>query len=195
MDAEVVRIKRTFKCRSTTFITALRTILSSRETDCTVLTFGPSSTVISRYPPSLNRPLLIRCLILSTAFGTSASILRPAKLRFRLLLRNTVFMASSILESSTISSIILSSLHMIIKLAFNSPGRASSKKNSYQTPLPCALFFPFPAVNGCCWRGSFLLAPRRGHVPTVVRQSLRLMRFFFILIVCKPNADVRIRVR
>ena len=46
-----------------------------------------------------------------------------------------------------------------------------------------------------CWRGSFLLAPRRGHVPTVVRQSLRLMRFFFILIVCKPNADVRIRVR
>ena len=132
---------------------------------------------------------------LSTAFGTSASIRRPAKLRFRFLLRNTVFMASSILESSTISSIILSSLHMIIKSAFNSPGRASSKKSSYQTPLPCALFFPFPTVNGCCWRGSFLLAPRRGHVPTVVRQSLRLMRFFFILIVCKANTDVRVRVR
>ena len=134
---------RTFKCRSTTFITALRTILSSRETDCTVLTFGPSSTVISRYPPSLNRPLLIRCLILSTAFGTSASILRPAKLRFRLLLRNTVFMASSILESSTISSIILSSLHMIIKLAFNSPGRASSKKIPTKPHCPALYFSPF----------------------------------------------------
>ena len=135
--------KTYFKCRSTTFITALRTILSSRETDCTVLTFGPSSTVISRYPPSLNRPLLIRCLILSTAFGTSASILRPAKLRFRLLLRNTVFMASSILESSTISSIILSSLHMIIKLAFNSPGRASSKKIPTKPHCPALYFSPF----------------------------------------------------
>ena len=179
MDAKVVRIKRTFKCRSTTFITALRTILSSRETDCTVLTFGPSSTVISRYPPSLNRPLLIRFLILSTAFGTSASILRPAKLRFRLLLRNTVFMASSILESSTISSIILSSLHMIIKSAFNSPGRASSKKSSYQTPLPCALFFPFPAVNGCCWRGSFLLlhAGTRPHCCTPIFKAYALFLY------------------
>ena len=142
MDAEVVRIKRTFKCRSTTFITALRTILSSRETDCTILTFGPSSTVISRYPPSLNRPLLIRCLILSTAFGTSASILRPAKLRFRLLLRNTVFMASlyiGVLDNLFYN--IIFSPHDN-KLAFNSPGRASSKKSSYQTPLPCALFFP-----------------------------------------------------
>lgn len=135
--------KRTFKCRSTTFITALRTILSSRETDCTILTFGPSSTVISRYPPSLNRPPFIRCLILFTAFGTSASILRPAKLRFRLLLRNTVFMASSILESSTISSIILSSLHMIIKLAFNSPGRASSKKVPTKPHCPALYFSPF----------------------------------------------------
>lgn len=51
------------------------------------------------------------------------------------------FMASSILESSTISSIILSSLHMIIKLAFNSPGRASSKKF---LPNPIALRFIFP---------------------------------------------------
>ena len=38
----------------------------------------------------------------------------PGKAALSSSLRNTVFMASSILESSTISSIILSSLHMII---------------------------------------------------------------------------------
>lgn len=53
------------------------------------------------------------------------------------------FMASSILESSTISSIILSSLHMIIKLAFNSPGRASSKKVPTKPHCPALCFSPF----------------------------------------------------
>lgn len=109
--------------------------------------YGPylRPVVYGHFPISseLEPPTPDRCLILSTAFGTSASILRPAKLRFRLLLRNTVFMASSILESSTISSIILSSLHMIIKLAFNSPGRASSKKIPTKPHCPALYFSPF----------------------------------------------------
>ena len=134
--------KTSFKCRSTTFITALRTILSSRETDCTVLTVRPvvyghfpiSSELEPPTPDPLPDPLY--CLRDIRQYST------PGKAALSSSFAQYRFMASSILESSTISSIILSSLHMIIKLAFNSPGRLL-RKNSYQTPLPCALFFPF----------------------------------------------------
>ena len=99
----------------------------------------------------------------------------PWRLRLRLLPRRTCRKEASMLEGSTISSIIYPTLRinyclLLLIRGLQSPGPGFFEPfPAYQT-LPDTLFFSFPALADRCYCGLPPSAPRWGQVPGVVRR-------------------------
>lgn len=99
----------------------------------------------------------------------------PLAAAFTLLPRRTCRKEASMLEGSTISSMIYPTLRinyclLLLIRGLQSPGPGFFEPfPAYQT-LPDTLFFSFPALTDRCYCGLPPSAPRWGQVPGVVRR-------------------------
>ena len=118
----------------------------------------------------------------------------PLAAAFTLAARRTCRKEASMLEGSTISSMIYPTLRinyclLLLIRGLQSPGPGFFEPfPAYQT-LPDTLFFSFPALADRCYCGLPPSAPRWGQVPGVVR------RLKFPFDCCSDETDVRVRIR